>query len=221
VGFALGDLFLFQAFVIVGARISMLVYASVPIITGLAGFFFLHETLGLKDITGMMLTVTGIAVVVLDRNKGKGGPKNSHFLRGVFFAALGAAGQAGGLILSKFGMAGYNNPFESNMIRIMAGITGFTIIISVMRRWPMVKEAVHDKRGMLFTASGAFFGPFVGVSFALIAITLTSAGVASTIMSITPVLIIVPAILIYKEKVNVIEIAGAFLAVTGVALLFL
>ncbi len=220
IGFALGDLFLFQAFVLVGARISMLVYASVPIITGLAGFFFLHETLGLKDISGMLLTVTGIAIVVLDRNKGKG-PKNSCFLKGVFFAALGAAGQAGGLILSKFGMAGYNNPFGSNMIRIIAGIAGFAVIISVTRRWLIVKEAFRDGRGMLFTASGAFFGPFVGVSFSLIAITLTSAGVASTIMAITPVLIIIPAVLIYKEQVNFIEIAGAVLAVTGVALLFL
>jgi drug/metabolite transporter (DMT)-like permease len=37
VGFLIGDLLLFQAFVDIGARISMLIYASVPPITALLG----------------------------------------------------------------------------------------------------------------------------------------------------------------------------------------
>ena len=40
-------------------------------------------------------------------------------------------------------------------------------------------------------------------------------------MGIVPVLIIVPAVLIYKEKVSVKEIAGAVVAVVGVFILFL
>ncbi len=220
IGFALGDLFLFQAFVLIGARISMLIYASVPIITSLFGLIFLNEKLGLMEIAGMLLTVTGIAVVVLDGNREKRG-KNNHFIKGIALAVLGSAGQAAGLIISKFGMSGYENAFGSNMIRIIAGMAGFAVIITFMKRWGKIRDAFQDSKGIIYTGAGSFFGPFLGVSLSLLAIRLTSAGVASTIMAIVPVLIIPLAVLIYKEKVRIAEIAGAFLAVTGVALLFL
>jgi len=45
--------------------------------------------------------------------------------------------------------------------------------------------------------------------------------VASTIMAIGPVLIIPPAIILFKEKVTLKEVLGAVLAVAGVAILFL
>ena len=220
IGFALGDLFLFQAFVLVGARISMLVYSSVPVITGLFGFVFLHEILGLKEISGMALTVSGIMIVVLEGNSSKE-KKSRYFAKGILFAVLGSAGQAGGLIISKYGMAGYENAFGSNMIRIIAGMAAFAVIITFMKQWDKIRESLHDAKGMLYTCSGAFFGPFIGVSLSLLAIRLTSAGVAATIIAIVPVLIIPPAVIFYKEKVTLLEGAGAILAVTGVALLFL
>ena len=68
---------------------------------------------------------------------------------------------------------------------------------------------------------GAVFGPFLGVSLGLFAAQHTSAGIASTIMALVPVLIIVPSVIVFKEKVTVREVAGALIAVTGVALLFL
>ena len=68
---------------------------------------------------------------------------------------------------------------------------------------------------------GALFGPFIGVSLGLVAVQHTSAGIASTIMATTPVLIIFPSVLLAKERVTLREIAGALAAVAGVALLFL
>jgi drug/metabolite transporter (DMT)-like permease len=68
---------------------------------------------------------------------------------------------------------------------------------------------------------GAFFGPFLGVTFSLLAVRYTSSGIASTIMSITPVLIIAPAAFLFHEKVTLREIAGAMLAVIGVTMFFI
>ena len=90
-----------------------------------------------------------------------------------------------------------------------------------MNKWNKVKTAVKNKRGMLFTGLGSVFGPFLGVSFSLLAVQNTNTGIAATIMAIVPVLIIPPAILIFKEKVNLKEVIGAMIAVGGVALLFL
>lgn len=226
VGFVIGDLLLFKAFVVVGARVSMLIMALVPPITAVTGWIILGETLTLLNITGMLLTISGISLVVLKRKAPelngvtRNGVKFSYPLKGIFLAVGGAFGQAIGLVLSKFGMKDYD-AFASSQIRVFAGMLGFTVLFFVLRRWRNVWSGLGNRKGMLFTVIGSVFGPFLGVSFSLIAIQNTNTGVAATIMSIVPVLIIAPAILIFKEKVNLKEIIGAMIAVGGVALLFL
>lgn len=219
VGFCIGDLCLFRAFVLVGARISMLVMALVPPITALLGWALLGETLTGLDWAGMAVTICGVAWVVLERQEKKDGVRRLPGW-GILLAFLGAVGQAVGLVLSKLGMGDYN-PFAATQIRIIAGIGGFALLFSAVGWWPRVKTALKDRGAFLRINLGAFFGPFLGVSLSLAAVQYTETGVASTIMSIVPVLIIPPAILIFKEKVSMRAAFGAALAVGGVALLFL
>lgn len=226
VGFVIGDLLLFQVFVVVGARVSMLIMALVPPITALTGWIVLGETLTGMNVLGMLLTIGGISLVVLKRDateangRARSNVRFSYPLKGIFLALGGAFGQAVGLVLSKFGMKDYD-PFAASQIRVLAGMIGFTMIFFLLRRWENVWKGIRNRKGMLFTAIGAIFGPFLGVSFSLAAIQHTNTGVAATIMSIVPVLIIAPSVLIFKEKVNLKEILGAVIAVGGVALLFL
>ncbi len=226
IGFAVGDLLLFQAFVVVGARISMLIMSLVPPITALIGWMILGETLSLQSICGMILTISGIILVVMKReapqlnSSGKNKIKFSYPLLGILLAFGGAVGQSVGLVLSKYGMKDYD-AFAASQIRVFAGFIGFIILFFIMKRWNRVWKAVRNKKGMLFTGIGSVFGPFLGVSFSLLAIQNTGTGVAATIMSIVPVLIIPAAVIVFKEKVNLKEILGAMLAVGGVALLFL
>jgi drug/metabolite transporter (DMT)-like permease len=140
--------------------------------------------------------------------------------KGVLYAFGGAVGQALGLVLSKFGMKDYD-PFAATQIRIIAGVIGFAILVTYMLRWGSVVKATRDRKGMLLTSLGSFFGPFLGVSFSLVAVKYTEAGIASTIMALVPVFIIVPAVLLYKQKVTLLEMTGALVSVTGVALFFL
>lgn len=139
---------------------------------------------------------------------------------GLVLAFGGAVGQALGLVLSKVGMRDYDT-FASTQIRVMAGTAGFIVIYSFMGKWKDVMRGVIQAKPMALLSVGAFFGPFLGVSFSLIAIKYASTGIASTIMAIVPVLIIPPSIILYKEKVRLKEIAGAILAVIGVAIFFL
>jgi drug/metabolite transporter (DMT)-like permease len=74
---------------------------------------------------------------------------------------------------------------------------------------------------MMQLSLGAFFGPFLGVSFSLLAVQYANMGVAATLMAIVPILIIPPSMLINKERVTAKEIIGAIVAVTGVAMLFM
>lgn len=220
VGLVIGDLLLFEAFVRIGARISMLIYASVPPMSGILAYVFLGETMNKIQVIGMFITLSGIAVVILVRGDKKNKIKLSHPIAGILLAFGGALGQSMGYIIGKFGLHDYN-PFAATQIRIVAAIVGFTIIFTIRGKWSTVLDAVKHTPAMKFVTLGSFFGPFLGVSLSLLAIQHTNPGVASTLMSITPVILIPMAILIKKEKVHFKEVIGALVTVSGVGLIFL
>jgi drug/metabolite transporter (DMT)-like permease len=168
----------------------------------------------------MTLTFAGIALAIFSKN-GKGEKISLKLApQGILYAFGGAVGQALGLVLSKFGLKDYD-PFYGTQIRIIAGIIGYSLLITIMMRWKNVFTATKNKEGMTATVFGAFFGPFLGVSFSLVAIKYTEAGIASTIMALVPVFIIAPAVVLYKQKVTLPELIGAIISVAGVAVFFL
>ena len=220
VGFVFGDLFLFKSYTMIGSRFSMLIMTLVPPITAFFSFLILGERLTIFHYLGMTLTFTGISMAIFSR-PGKGEKLSLKLApKGILYAFGGAVGQALGLVLSKFGMKNYD-PFAATQIRILAGIFGYVLLITFLSRWGSVRNATHHKSGMMLTSLGAFFGPFLGVSFSLIAIKYTEAGIAATIMALVPVFIILPAVVLFKQKVTLPEILGAIVSVSGVALFFL
>jgi drug/metabolite transporter (DMT)-like permease len=226
VGFVIGDLLLFQAFVVVGARISMLMMALAPPFTALISWFILDEILSVMNLLGMAITLSGIVLVILKRERVeqngqmKNKIKSGYSVQGILLAIGGALGQATGLVISKKGMGDYD-AFSATQIRVLTGIVGFAVLFIFMKRWPRVWAALRNGSAMKRITLGAFFGPFLGVSFSLLAVQHTKAGIAATLMAISPVLIIPPAIFLFGEKVNWKEVLGAVITVGGVALFFL
>jgi drug/metabolite transporter (DMT)-like permease len=220
IGFVIGDLFLFQAFVQIGARISMLIMSTVPPITAITGYILMGERISLLDLAGMVITIGGIALVILTKNSGEKIVRLTHPVKGLIFAFIGALGQAFGLVFSKFGMESYN-PIAATQIRVIAAILGFLIVITVSKNWGNLWTALKDSKAMKHISIGSFFGPFIGVSLSLFAVQHAPTGIVSTIMSITPILIIPMSIIILKEKVALREILGAVICLLGVSLLFI
>jgi len=221
VGFVFGDYFLFRAFAAIGARISMLIMTLVPPITALIGWMILGESMTLLEVTGMLMTIGGIALAIFSRG-GESGKKIrlSYPVKGILFASGGALGQAVGLVLSKYGMGDYH-AFAATQIRIVAGMIGFALIIIILKKGVLIRQAFKSRPGMIGTGIGSVFGPFLGVSFSLIAVKYATTGVVSTIMAIVPILIIPPAVMLFKQKVSWLEILGAFISVGGVSLFFI
>ncbi len=220
IGFFIGDLFLFQSYLEVGSRVSMLIMATSPPITALLGFLIFGEKLNVLSILGMILTLSGIAIVILSKKPEEKKIKVTYSIKGLTYAFLGSLGQAIGLIFSKLGMGGYN-PFAATQIRIIAGFISFTILFIYLKKWDALKAALKDKKAMLGISIGSIFGPFLGVGLSLFSLQHTSAGISSTITSIVPVTIIPLSILIFKEKIKFKEIVGAIVTVAGVGILFL
>ncbi|MBN1953069.1 MAG: DMT family transporter [Bacteroidales bacterium] len=220
IGFVFGDLFLFKSYTLIGSRNAMLIMALVPPLTAFFGWLVLSEKISLLNYSGMGLTIVGIGLAILGKQKNSRKLKLKLSPLGLLYAFGGALGQALGLIFSKKGMYGID-AFEATQIRIIAGIAGFAVVVSLAGRWKRVGEAVQDRAAMKGILTGSFFGPFLGVSFSLLAIAYTATAIASTIMAIVPILILPPAYFLYKQKVSFAEVAGAFISVSGVALFFI
>lgn len=220
IGFVLGDLFLFQAYIDIGARVAQLIMALVPPLTALLSYFLLGETLGPFELLGMFITILGIMLVILGREPGAKKLVLRHSSQGILFAFIGALGQALGLIYSKMGVRDLN-PFVATQIRILAGIIGFALILSLAGSWRRFFTALRQPNAMGGIAIGSFFGPVLGVSLSLTAVKYTSTAVASTLMALTPVLFLPLSLFLLKEKIRINEVLGSLVAVLGVAVIFL
>lgn len=220
IGFVIGDLFLFEAYVLIGARLSMLIMATVPILSAIADYIIVGQKLAIVDIIGMLVTIYGIALVILVKNSNEKSVKLTKPIKGFLYAFIGALGQALGLIFSKVGMGSYD-AFAATQIRTIAGIIGFSIIITYSNGWGKVISACKQIKIMKYITLGSFFGPFLGVSFSLLALQYTATGIASTIMSISRITIIPISIIVFREAVTKKEIVGAIISIIGVGILFL
>jgi len=222
VGFFLGDLCLFRALIMIGPRLSTLVFFTLaPPLTAVLAWAVLGETLTWLNWTGMAVTLCGVAWVVAE---GKVSSKRVSVWKasalGVTLAFLGALGQAGGNVLGKRGMMDYD-PSACVQIRVTAGLAAFAVLFLVMRWYPRVARGVGDARAMSLTALGALFGPVLGVSLLFLSMQHLQAGVSQTFVAALPVVILPFTIVLYKERVSSRAVLGAFVAVAGVALLFI
>jgi len=227
VGFIIGDYCLFKAYVITGARVAMLMMTLAPVFAAFTAWIMLGEIMSAKNLLAMIITLTGIALVIFTRtqetttdvSKNKRKYSMSYPVKGIVMGLIAAAGQGVGIVLSKYGMRNYD-PFAASHIRVLTGFAGFAILFFILGKWKELPASFKDAKSMKWLVVGSVFGPFLGVSFSLMAVQHTSAGIAQTIMSLTPVLIIPPAVYFNKERVTGREIIGAFIAVAGVILFF-
>ena len=226
IGLVLGDLFLFEAFTRIGARVSMLIYSSVPPMSALIAFIVLGDTMTMTQIIGMFVTLLGIGIVILTRGdkEDRKKVKLTHPVAGVLLAFGGAFCQAVGYIVGKLGVqsgVGNYDAFAATEIRVIAAIIGFSVVVTFKKGWGNVIGAFKQKSAIISTTIGSVFGPFIGVSLSLLAINYTSPGVASTLTSITPILLLPIAVFYQKEKLIFKEVLGAVVAIGGVFMMFL
>lgn len=222
VGYLFGDICLFRAFVLIGPRLSMLIMALAPPMAAILGFFLLNERISLLGVAGMIVTTIGVLWVVRERPDTNASNveaiSKDTMTQGILLGLGGAVGQAGGIVLSKMGMGNFD-PIAAGQIRILAGIIGFSAVFSVIGWWKNVPAAIADKTAMKYASMGAFIGPLCGVSLSLFAVQHTETGIAATIMSTTPVIIIPVLIISGQERVSARAGLGALIAVIGVAML--
>ena len=229
VGYVIGDFCLFQCYIIIGSRYGQLFMTLAPLSAALMAWVMLGQQMTLMSILAMLVTLFGISISVLGRGEHHKVSLKLP-LNGFLFAIGAAVCQGVGLVLSKIGMDYYEPsasmpewlvPFSANFYRCVAGIIGFTFLLYYRDGMAPLREAMHDKKGLSVATATTIFGPFVGVGFSLMAVQYTAAGIASTLMAMTPIIIILPAYWLFHEKITWKAILGALISVIGVSLFFL
>jgi drug/metabolite transporter (DMT)-like permease len=227
VGLSIGDSGLFAAYVTIGPRRSVLVMALSPIFAAVGAYLMLGETLPTLATVGIVVTLFGVAVVILEGEERSGEQPISRRMKayGVFFALVGAVGQGVGLVLSKKGIdlvpGATLDPLSAALMRLILGALCIWIITMAAGKLTELRQAVYSRIGIGNTVAGAFIGPFLGITLSMVAVTYTEAGVAQTLMSLMPVLIIPIVWVSYKQRTSWRGILGAAIAVIGVGILFL
>lgn len=227
IGFALGDALLFEAYLLLGARLTVLTFTTWPGFAALMAWAFLGQAMGVLRICAMLATLGGIAMVVAA--KGKSGPPlprqaagARRFTLGLLLALGGALGQAVGFILAKFGMTGGFSPVSANLIRVCAGCLALWTWQSLRGELVPNIRKLKDTHAALLIGLAALFGPVLGVVLSLFAINHSrSLGMASTLMSLTPVLILPFSVLVEKERIGLVAAAGTLITIGGAAAMFL
>lgn len=234
VGYVFGDWCLFNCYLFIGARFGQLFMTLAPPIAAIAAWAILGETLSWKSGLAMAVTLCGIAISILSKEEGKQVHLTLPF-KGVLLGLGAGLGQGVGLVLSKVGMEHYAEiipadapahlqtllPFASTMIRAVVGAAGFLALMALQKKMRELRTATHDGKGLKYALIMTVFGPVIGVSLSLMAVRYTSAGVASTLMALTPVFILIPYAFIYHQRIKARELLGVVVSVTGVALFFL
>ena len=227
VGLGIGDLAYFGALVTIGPRRSLLLMALSPIFASMGAYLMLREIIPALGIVGIAITLGGVVVVIMEEEERSGEEPVSKKLRGygVILGLIGAIGQGIGLVLSKKGIyldpEMTLNPVSATLMRMVLGALFVWTVAAVAKKLPELRKAIRSKEGISHTAAGAFIGPFIGVTLSMVAVTYTNAGIAQTLMSLMPVLIIPVVWIRYKQRTSLRGILGAAIAVIGVSILFL
>jgi drug/metabolite transporter (DMT)-like permease len=221
IGLVMGDTFLFMSFKEVGPRLTMLIYSINPAIAAILAYFFLGESMEFLGIIGVLVALTGILLVVLEKPA-----TNSKFRitrKGLIYGLIGALGQAVGLIFAKTAYSyGDIHSLTATFVRITsAAIVMLPIGIMLGRYKNPFKLYFNDRKTFKLVTIGSIMGPYLGISLSFVALTNTKIGIAATLLSTVPVIVLPLSWYYYKEKLSFISIAGALVTVAGIAMLFL
>ncbi len=219
IGFALGDAALFESLVLLGPRLSMTIMATNPIIGAILSFIFLKEILKPLHILAILVTISSVMFVVSEKHDNENFDKKKRPI-GVLLAFIGSFCQASGMLLSKIGLSNNLSIISGNMIRVTSGLLAIVIISIIKREFSEDFKKLKNINGTIFIILGAILGPVIGVMLALYAISNTKIGVATTLTSISPILLIPLSALIYKEKITLRMISGTILTIIGASALF-
>jgi drug/metabolite transporter (DMT)-like permease len=221
IGLALGDAFLFQAYVHIGARLTTIIMALDPVFSALIAWVWLGEKLTTMEIIGILITVIGVGWVVMEQRNGQGAHSRKDLILGILCGIGAVLGQAIGFVLSKKGLADNFSPLSGVLIRIIIATAVMWIMALFSGKIKETAAGFTESSARNNILAGSVLGPCLGVWLSMVAVQLVPVGIASTIMATRPILMLPLSKIIYEENISMRAIIGTLIALAGVSVIFL
>jgi len=230
IGLVMGDVAYFTTLDTLGPRRAVLMLSTSPIFSVIAGYIIIDEKLSVPGLLGIAITMTGVALVLLEQEHKTGEepltPKAKKI--GILTGLIASVSQGFGLVISKIGMVKSSgpdgkelNPLSATLIRMISATIVIWAIAFALHRAKKAVTSLSKKGVIKSILGGTMCGPFLGIWLSMIAVAHTNAGIAATLMSLMPVMVIPILYFIYHQKTSLRSIGGALVAVAGVAILLL
>jgi drug/metabolite transporter (DMT)-like permease len=219
----LGDTLLFAAFALIGTRLAMLVATLIPVIGAVLARLFLGESLDWSQIFGIVVTLSGVGFVLLDRNNGAEQNGGIFNYRNGLLLALGAAlFHAVGATTAKAGFSSEFPAVSGQMIRLSIALV--VMMAAAAARGKLRTTAAQlktDPLSLRYILVGAVIGPLLGMWLSLEAIQKVPVGVATALTSLPPVWLLPIGYYFFHERIGWQAVAGSLVAVAGVVILLI
>lgn len=223
-GFCVADLFIFSSFVHIGARQTMVIMTTSPLFSALLARIFSQEQLDGLQMAGMVVTLLGVAWVVLaDRGPGVSGQRK-EIGKGIAVALGGSATQAVAYVLADAGMRTSVSAVSANVVRLTFGLLALAIFAATRKSFVSDFARFTGKAGrraLLLIVAAAVIGPVLGIILNLQALQMAPVGVVTTLSQLTPVMLIPLELFVMKRQVSLPAVLGTVIAVAGSILLFI
>jgi drug/metabolite transporter (DMT)-like permease len=218
--FVIASYFVLNAYQSIGPRLTMLILSFAPVLGAIFAWIFLGQVLPLHAVIGILMVISGIVWVVIERGKPADDQIQLDMRRGVMLASLGTLAQAASFVFASQGLYGNFPAFSAALIRIGAGIVAMWVFIAFQRKIGTTLAVLNERRLLLLLIGAAVSGPVISGSLLLVSFQTITVGVATTLSHTTAIMLIPISYVVFKERISRRAMIGTMISVAGIAVLF-
>ncbi|EJU9867518.1 DMT family transporter [Vibrio vulnificus] len=222
IGIFIGDTALFACLNRMGPRQAGLLFSCHAVFSAILGYFLFSESMTSMELLGSLLVFSGVVLAIFFGRRGQSQNaletvKGAAWI-GIALGLLAALCQALGGIIAKPVMQTDIDPVAASAIRMISAFVAHFLLRATGAK---ISRATQKMNGRIFaiTAINGFLAMAVGMTLILYALREGNVGMVALLSSTTPIMLL-PILWIYtKQRPNRYAWLGAFVAVTGTAIL--
>ncbi|EOV7449141.1 DMT family transporter [Vibrio vulnificus] len=222
IGIFIGDTALFACLNRMGPRQAGLLFSCHAVFSAILGYFLFSESMTSMELLGSLLVFSGVVLAIFFGRRGQSQNaletvKGAAWI-GIALGLLAALCQALGGIIAKPVMQTDIDPVAASAIRMISAFVAHCLLRATSAK---ISRATQKMNGRIFaiTAINGFLAMAVGMTLILYALREGNVGMVALLSSTTPIMLL-PILWFYtKQRPNRYAWLGAFVAVTGTAIL--
>jgi drug/metabolite transporter (DMT)-like permease len=228
-----GDYLFFKAVTRIGPRLLMIVFAATPIVTAGIAWMVTGETVSPRGMAGIAVIVGGIVWVVSEPNGSAAWNQDDprQFRIGIVLATMSLLATGSAYALTRAAVGGGERLFtEGPALAPVASADAalFRLAAAGVLAWvalpfsPALRPTfatLANPRLMRFVVPGTVAGLFLGSWFSMMALARVPGGIASALLSCSPIFMIPLTRLFFGERHSARALIGTLVTIAGVFVL--